>query len=196
MVLERRSAGQRADSADNPSQPQGARLIQVRLRWRRDSRGNRRRAPSGLLISLVSGGSSRGRESRSTLADALKPHRGSDAATISNGIVRLLAEYTGRGPTQARTTIAENSVLVVLQDTLTKGERKLAAHGEAAHVLETRHKVQQMMRDDAVSLVESTLQRKVIAFMSANHIGPDMAAEVFALEPQSPTETLDDTPAA
>jgi uncharacterized protein YbcI len=118
-----------------------------------------------------------------TLTDAPKPHRGSDAATISNGIVRLLAEYTGRGPTQAKTTIADNSVMVLLQDTLTKGERRLAEHGEASHVLDTRHKVQAMMRDDAVAIVEMTLQRRVIAFMSSNHLNPDMAVEVIVLQP-------------
>jgi hypothetical protein len=39
------------------------------------------------------------------------------------------------------------------------------------------------MREDLVKLVEDTLDRKVIAFMSANHIDPDMAVEVFVLEP-------------
>jgi hypothetical protein len=31
------------------------------------------------------------------------------------------------------------------------------------------------------------MERKVIAFMSANHINPDMATEIFVLEP-SPEE--------
>jgi uncharacterized protein YbcI len=43
-------------------------------------------------------------------------------AAISNANVRLLREYTGRGPTKARTTIRDNIVLVMLEQTLTKGE--------------------------------------------------------------------------
>jgi hypothetical protein len=39
------------------------------------------------------------------------------------------------------------------------------------------------MRDDLVKVVEDALDRKVIAFMSTNHIDPDMAVEVFVLEP-------------
>jgi hypothetical protein len=39
------------------------------------------------------------------------------------------------------------------------------------------------MRDDLVGLVECELERKVIAFMSQNHIDPDLAVEVFVLEP-------------
>ncbi len=40
-----------------------------------------------------------------------------------------------------------------------------------------------MMRDDLIRLVESELDRKVVAFMSQNHIDPDLAVEEFVLEP-------------
>jgi uncharacterized protein YbcI len=45
---------------------------------------------------------------------------GSLAAAVSRHVVRLFAEYTGRGPTRARTTIRENVVLCVTQDGMTK----------------------------------------------------------------------------
>jgi hypothetical protein len=38
------------------------------------------------------------------------------------------------------------------------------------------------MREDLVSIVERQLERRVIAFMSQNHIDPDLAVEVFVLE--------------
>ena len=41
------------------------------------------------------------------------------------------------------------------------------------------------MRDDLIASVEKHMGRKVIAFMSDNHIEPDVAAEVFVLAPQS-----------
>ncbi len=105
-------------------------------------------------------------------------------ATISDAAVRLLREYTGRGPTGARTTINHDSVMIVLRDTLTKGERKLVEHGKADRVTQLRHDFQMVMRDDLVGAVESTLHRKVIAFMSTNHVNPDLAVEVFVLEPE------------
>lgn len=43
-------------------------------------------------------------------------------AAISQAIVQILREYTGRGPMKARTTIHENVVPVMLEQTLTKGE--------------------------------------------------------------------------
>ena len=40
------------------------------------------------------------------------------------------------------------------------------------------------MRDELIKAVEDATGRKVIAFMSQNHIDPDMAAEIFVLEPE------------
>ena len=54
------------------------------------------------------------------------PNSSSLPAAISNAVVQLLHEYTGRGPTKARNTIRDNFVLVILEQTLTKGERSLA----------------------------------------------------------------------
>jgi uncharacterized protein YbcI len=46
-----------------------------------------------------------------------------------------------------------------------------------------RHRFQEAMREDLITVVEKQMERKVVAFMSTNHIDPDMAAEVFVLEP-------------
>ena len=108
---------------------------------------------------------------------------GSVAAAISNATVQLLNEYTGRGPTKARTTISRDLIAVVLQETMTKGEKTLASNGEAKFVLDMRHKFQLAIQDDLVAAVERLSERKVIAFMSDNHIDPDMAVEIFILQP-------------
>ena len=111
------------------------------------------------------------------------PHNGSPNAEISRSAVQLLREYTGRGPTRARTTINSDSVMIVLGDILTKGERKLAESGKAQRVLDVRHDFQMVVREELVAVVERTLDRKVIAFMSDNHLDPDLAVEVFILNP-------------
>ena len=83
----------------------------------------------------------------------------------------------------AKATINGDSVMILLGDTLTRGERRLVATGKADRVLQLRHDFQLVMRDELVAAVEHALGRKVIAFMSQNHIDPDLAAEIFILQP-------------
>jgi uncharacterized protein YbcI len=111
--------------------------------------------------------------------------RGALSADISTAAVKLVAEYTGRGPTKAHTVINQDSVLILMGDTLTKGERSLVKMGMTDHVLGTRRRYQTAMQEDLTGAVEERTGRKVIAFMSDNHIEPDMAAEVLVLEPLS-----------
>ena len=106
---------------------------------------------------------------------------GSLAAAISNMTVHLLREHTGRGPTRARTHLSGDLVAVVLQDNMTTGELSLIRDGEQARVLDTRQAYQRTMREDLVGAVASLTGREVIAFMSANHIDPDVGVEIFIL---------------
>jgi len=101
---------------------------------------------------------------------------------ISNLIVRLFAEYTGRGPNKARTTIRDDTVLCVTQNSMTKGERRLVEEGEGDTVVSIRRKYQTTMRDDLVSGVETLTGRKVLSFMSDHDAEHDYAAEVFVLD--------------
>ena len=105
------------------------------------------------------------------------------AAMISNTVVRALSRTTGRGPTKARTTLGDNGVFVVLQDTLTRGEQTLADAGHCEAVLDLRRRWQSVMKKDVSREIEELAGRKVIGFMSDNHIDPDLAVEVFVLEP-------------
>ncbi|MEA2451044.1 MAG: hypothetical protein QOG63_2976 [Thermoleophilaceae bacterium] len=112
------------------------------------------------------------------------------AAAISNTVVRALARTTGRGPTQAKTTLGDNGVFVVLQDSLTVGERTLTNAGQGKAVLDLRRRWQGVMEEDVSREIEALTGRRVVGFMSDNHIDPDLAVEVFVLEPlpQEPKE--------
>jgi uncharacterized protein YbcI len=113
---------------------------------------------------------------------------------ISTAAVQLLHDYTGRGPPKAKTLINDDVVTVLLADTLTKGERKLVESGRADRVLQLRHDYQLTMRTDLIAIVERQLDRDVIAFMSQNHINPDLAVEVFVLEPDASTPAEGEPP--
>jgi len=141
------------------------------------------RRPFGVTPLILARGSSPG---GALDADAMpvpeeQQQGGSLHAAISNAVMRITAEYTGRGPTRARTTINGDWIFVTLSDTLTRGERKLAATGRSQFVRETRKAFQDAMRDEFVAEIEALTGRSVIAFLSDNHIDPDVAIECFQL---------------
>jgi uncharacterized protein YbcI len=65
---------------------------------------------------------------------------------------------------------------------MTKAERNLATHGKEDFVLEMRHAFQNTMREELMGAVETLTGRRVVAFLSASHNEPDLAAEVFVLD--------------
>jgi uncharacterized protein YbcI len=103
-------------------------------------------------------------------------------AAISNAVVGLLRENVGKGPTKARTFHSDKIVVCVLEDTMTRAEQSLVTHSKEDYVLGMRHALQETMQKEMTSSVEALTGRKVVAFMSANHINPDVAAEVFVLD--------------
>src|SRR6478735_8099439 len=87
--------------------------------------------------------------------------RGHTAQAITQAVVRVVRDYTGRGPTQAHTTITDDVIIVVLRDTLLKAERRLVDDGQSQAVRDMRRR-----------------------FQSANVVDPDVAVEVFVLGPR------------
>ena len=110
---------------------------------------------------------------------------GSLLASISRAVVRIVHDYTGRGPTKARTSIRDDVVVVMLQETLLKAELNLIRDDKCDQVVDMRRTFQQTMRDDLSAAVEMLTARKVIAFMSDSHLEPDYSVELFVLAPEA-----------
>lgn len=100
---------------------------------------------------------------------------------ICDAVVGAVRGATGRGPTGARCTIDRDLVYVYLQDGLSAGERALVDRGRSDAVLALRGQYQQAARDEMVDAVATITGREVRAFLSADHIDPDCAVEVFVL---------------
>jgi uncharacterized protein YbcI len=65
---------------------------------------------------------------------------------------------------------------------LTNAEKHLAQNGSHGDVAEVRHLFQREMETDLRDAVERLTGQNVIAFMSANNLEPDLAAEIFVLD--------------
>jgi uncharacterized protein YbcI len=113
---------------------------------------------------------------------SVEPRDPTLTSALSSAIVRVFAEHTGRGPTKARAVVARDVVTVVLEDTLTRGERNLVLAGQGETVIAVRRIHQQAMRADLVATVEELTGRSVTAFLSDQQVDPDVAVETFLLE--------------
>jgi uncharacterized protein YbcI len=107
------------------------------------------------------------------------------SSAISKAAVALLSDYTGRGPTRARTYINEDLIIVVLYDTLTSEERAIVRSGAADLVLSARQAFQKAMRPELTATVERFSGRSTSACMGHNHLDPDIVVESFLLAPRT-----------
>jgi len=115
---------------------------------------------------------------------------GTVAAAISDGLVHLHKEYYGKGPTKTKTYLVNDTVVCMLQGGFTVVERTLIDDGRAEAVLDVRRVFQTTMKERFTTVVEAATGRRVIAYMSQVHSEPDLALEVFVLEP-GPQPLLD-----
>ena len=115
------------------------------------------------------------------MGDRDRSSLGEMRATISNEIVRLQAEYYGKGPTRAKTYISEDLVVVVLEESFTRAEKTLAQRGERDAIEHIRRRFQQQMADEFTSVVEQATGRKVRVFLSETNIDQDVSVETFLL---------------
>ena len=117
---------------------------------------------------------------------------GSLTSAISNLVVRLVAEYTGRGPTKAKTSIRDNVIVCVTTENMTKGERRLVEEGEHDAVVTIRRKFQMTMKEDLMGGIELMTGRKVVSFLSDHDAVHDHAVEVFVLDGPPKVEPVPD----
>ena len=102
-------------------------------------------------------------------------------ATISREMVRLQAEYYGKGPTRAKTYIVDDLVVVVLEESFTRAEKTLAERGEREAIQHIRRRFQQQMAESFTGVVEQATGRKVRVFLSETNVEHDISVETFIL---------------
>ena len=114
-------------------------------------------------------------------AHSLHGTHGDVLTAVSEGMVALLKEYYGRGPTQAKTYYHDDLVVCLLRGGFTRVEKTLLEGGRGAAVIQQRMEFQEVMRDRFVHVIESATGRRVVGFMSGNQQDPDLMCEVFIL---------------
>ena len=122
------------------------------------------------------------------MAERPRPVGGRLLAEISNAMVALHRQHYGRGPCAARCVIADDVLVCTLDDIYTHVERTLIEAGERDRVRLTRQLHQLSLEAEIRRPIEELMGRSVVAYVSSVHFDPDLAVEVFVLEPATPPD--------
>jgi len=121
-------------------------------------------------------------EARSPMADRSRLTGGELNAAITSALVGIHTEHLGRGPRSASTFHYGHVLVTLMHGVLTRAEKSLTRTGQRDAVNQIRHLLQQTVEADFREAVERLTGRNVLAFISGNHIDPDIAAELFILD--------------
>jgi uncharacterized protein YbcI len=114
-----------------------------------------------------------------------RPSGGELLAAISNAVVGILSECYGRGPTKAKTYIADEYVLTVLEDLLTPMEETLVNSGHENLVRELRITLQSAVSDRFTDEIGALVGRRIVAHQTQVTFHPTFGFELFVLEPEA-----------
>lgn len=108
---------------------------------------------------------------------------GETLAAISREMVRLKAEYYGRGASEAKSYLCDDWLFCVLKGGMTTVERTLLRHGDHDLIREVRLKFQQNMDESFRGVVSRVTGRTVLTYQSQVVFDPDFTIEIFLLGP-------------
>jgi uncharacterized protein YbcI len=120
---------------------------------------------------------------------SIKRAHGDVLTAISDGLVGLLKEFYGHGPTRVKSYFQDDLVVCVLRGGFSRVEQTLLDGGRGQAVIQQRMEFQEVMRERFDDVIERATGRPVIGFMSGNQQEPDMMCEVFIL---APTDLIDE----
>jgi uncharacterized protein YbcI len=105
-------------------------------------------------------------------------------AAVTEAMVAFHERYYHRKPVTAKTLmLGDDLIACVLGGVYTDVEKTMIEIQRSTIVQETRNAFQDAMAAKFVSAVEDLTGRRVLAFISNHHVGPDIEIELFFLTP-------------
>jgi len=107
-------------------------------------------------------------------------------SAVTDAMVALHERYYHRKPVSAKTQMLGDDLLAcVLGGVYTEVEQTMIELQRTTVVQETRSAFQTAMQHKFIDRVQSLSGRNVLAFISNQHVGPDMEIELFMLTPST-----------
>jgi uncharacterized protein YbcI len=109
--------------------------------------------------------------------------RGQLEAEISDAMVKLQRERTGRGPAQTHTYIIEDMVIVRMQEVLTSAERQLRGNHHGQSLVKQFHQhLHELARPELERIIEGHCGARVISIHSDVSTKSGEQVTIYVLE--------------
>lgn len=106
-------------------------------------------------------------------------------AAVTDAMVGFHERYHHRKPVTAKTLmLGDDLIACVMGGVYTDVEKTMIEIQHSTIVQETRNAFQDAMQDKFINTVQDLTGRRVLAFISNHHVGPDIEIELFFLTPQ------------
>ena len=107
-------------------------------------------------------------------------------AAVTKAMVGFHERYYHREPVTSKTMLlGDDLIACMMSGVYTDVEKTMIEIQRGTIVQETRNAFQNAMQDKFIRAVEELSGRRVLAFISNHHVGPDIEIELFLLAPES-----------
>lgn len=106
---------------------------------------------------------------------------------ISNEMVRVQKRFFGKGPTEAKSYILDDLLIIVMRGGMTTAEKTMLAFGQHDQVRQFRQLFENEMTERLTDMIENLTGRKVLTHQSQVMFEPDVVVEMFVFDSAAST---------
>jgi uncharacterized protein YbcI len=106
---------------------------------------------------------------------------------LSTEMVRAQKKYFGRGPSETKSYMLDDFLLIVMRGSQTQAERTMIEFGQENLVREFRQQFENEMTSRLVDMVEDLTGRNVRGYQSQVLFDPEVVIEIFFLKRRPPS---------
>ena len=101
---------------------------------------------------------------------------------ISNEMVRAQKRFFGKGPTEAKSYLLDDLLIIVMRGGMTTAEKTMLEFGQEDQVRQFRQLFENEMTERLTDMIEGLTGRKVLTYQSQIMFEPNIVVEMFVFD--------------
>jgi len=110
---------------------------------------------------------------------------------ISNEMVRAQKRFFGKGPTQAKSYMLDDLLIIVMRGGLTTAEQTMLEFGKQDQVRAFRQLFENEMTSRLIDMIQELTSRTVLTYQSQVMFDPDVVVEMFIFDAEGAAQGVE-----